>query len=110
MVSMTHEDLSRPVKEFRSGAVHATVWQRGYRDPDNHNAPSYAVRIARRYLTEEKTFGDSPYFADDELPMVVAVAQAAYAWLHVHQPDAVRPGSAAPAPDRPESVCAGSAP
>ena len=81
---MTADEFPRPLKEFSSGAVRASIWRHTTPALDGHEGRHYTVRIARRYHTEDGDAADSPCFAEEELPQVSAVAQAAYAWLTVN--------------------------
>jgi len=82
---MKEDRLPRPLKEFRSGLVYASIWRLARQGLDGREEATYIVRITRRYRTDQGELAESPYLAHDELPQLAAVAQAAYTWLTVEE-------------------------
>jgi hypothetical protein len=74
----------KPVYQITLGRIRAAVWLNG---EDQGNA-WYGVTISRSYNVDGE-WKDSASFSRDDLPVVRAAAEMAYAWIWEHQPNTV---------------------
>lgn len=67
----------KPIHEFRTGSVRATIWQNALAD----GRVMYSVTFSRLYK-EDGTWRDSGSFGRNELPLVTRTADAALEWIY----------------------------
>lgn len=71
------EKNDRPVKKFQSGAIEVAVWKR-----TNDHGTFYNASASRSFKREEQSEWErTSNFGRDDLPVVTALQQLAFAWI-----------------------------
>lgn len=71
---------SKPAHDIRLARIRASVWA----NSSDHGDVWYSVSISRMYRDGE-TWKDTTSFGRDDLPLVVKIAEMAYAWIWSQQ-------------------------
>ena len=70
-------EVKKPAKQFRAGALSVSVW------PREHQGKTFYNATAQRAYTKDdgKTFEYSDSFDRDDLPCVAALLNQAFSWI-----------------------------
>lgn len=68
----------KPEKEFRAGAVRASVWKNTRKDKAGQPFEALSVRVERRYQDKEGEWQSTSSFRPNDLPRLALVAQKAF--------------------------------
>jgi len=77
---MTEQNKDKPIKDFRSGNIQASVW-RNEVDKDGRIVVRYSVRIQKQFRKEGGDYQDTNYYFRDDLPKLILVAQKAFEYI-----------------------------
>ena len=77
---MSQQNDSKPIKDFRSGGIQASVWRKEV-DKDGQTVVRHSVRIQKQYRKEDGDFASTEYYFLDDLPKLVLVAQKAFEFI-----------------------------
>ena len=76
--------MSRPLKEFASGSVRATIWE-NERENGGQKFRTQTVRVERRYRDESGNWQGTNGFRKSDLPSVELVVRKAFEFLTVRE-------------------------
>jgi len=74
------ENSSKPIKDFRSGGIQASVW-RNEVERDGQTLVRHSVRIQKQFRTEDGDYENTDYYFRDDLPKLILVAQKAFEYI-----------------------------
>ena len=77
---MTEQNKDKPIKDFRSGSIQASVWQNEVEDKDK-TVVRHSVRIQKRFKNKEDEYENTNYYFRDDLPKLILVAQKAFEFI-----------------------------
>ena len=77
---MSQQNDSKPIKDFRSGGIQASVWRKEV-DKDGQTVVRHSVRIQKQYRKEDGDYETTEYYFRDDLPKLVLVAQKAFEFI-----------------------------
>lgn len=81
------QQTQKPIKEFRAGTVKAAVWKE-QREEAGRSTSRFSVRIEKRYFDEaSKEWRNTDYFFANDLPRLCLVAQRAFEFVVLDEPD-----------------------
>ena len=81
---MSQENNSKPIKDFRSGGIQASVW-RNESEKDGQTVVRHSVRIQKQFRKEDGSYEDTQYYFRDDLPRLVLVAQKAFEFISLKE-------------------------
>lgn len=74
------EDVRRPAKKLRAGALSATIWKNAVQK-DGRPFETHSVVIARGYKNKQGEWQNSSSFRAQDLPQAALLLQEAYKFL-----------------------------
>lgn len=74
------EDVRRPAKKLRAGALSATIWKNAVQK-DGRSFETHSVVIARGYKNKQGEWQNSSSFRAQDLPQAALLLQEAYKFL-----------------------------
>lgn len=77
---MTEENKPKPIKDFRSGNIQASVW-RNEVEKNGQTQVRHSVKIQKRFRKEHGDYQDTNYYFRDDLPKLILVAQKAFEFI-----------------------------
>ena len=77
---MTEQNKDKPIKDFRSGNIQASVWRNELKK-ESEIVVRYSVRIQKRFKNKEGEYENTNYFFQDDLPKLILVAQKAFEFI-----------------------------
>lgn len=77
---MTEQNKDKPIKDFRSGGIQASVWRNEVKK-ESEIVVRYSVRIQKRFKNKEGEYENTNYFFRDDLPKLILVAQKAFEFI-----------------------------
>jgi len=77
---MSQQNDSKPVKDFRSGGIQASVW-RNEVERNGQTVVRHSVRIQKQFRTEGGDYENTDYYFRDDLPKLILVAQKAFEYI-----------------------------
>lgn len=77
---MTEEQKPKPIKDFRSGNIQASVW-RNEADKDGQIVVRHSVRIQKQFRNEGGDYQETNYYFRDDIPKLILVAQKAFEFI-----------------------------
>ena len=86
---MNQQTGQAPLKEFRAGAVRASVWRREVPTSDNaRTIVQHSVRIQKRYRDAKNgEWKDTEYYFQNDLPKLALVVRKAYEYVTLVETD-----------------------
>jgi len=81
---MTQQN-NQPAKEFRAGAISASVWRNEESQQDGSVRVRHSVKIQKRYRDKDGTWQDSDYFFPEDLPKLELVARKAFEFISLKE-------------------------
>lgn len=78
-----NEEKSKPIKQFRSGAVMVSVWPRRHNEKISYNATPQRAYLDKKDLSggAEGTWKYTENMDRDNLPVVAALLNQAFSWM-----------------------------
>jgi len=83
---MSQQTAQKPVKEFRSGALKAAIWQ-NEREQAGRTVLAHSVRLQKRYRDAQGNWKDTDYLFLDDLPKVRLLVDECYRWIALRESD-----------------------
>jgi len=77
---MSQQNSSKPIKDFRSGGIQASVW-RNEVQKDGDTVVRNSVKIQKRFKNEKGDYENTDYYFRDDLPRLILVAQKAFEFI-----------------------------
>jgi len=77
---MTQENDSKPIKDFRSGGIQASVW-RNETEKNGQVVVRHSVRIQKQFRNKNGDYENTEYYFRDDLPKLILVAQKAFEFI-----------------------------
>lgn len=77
---MTEENKPKPIKDFRSGGIQASVW-RNEVEKNGQTQVRHSVKIQKQFRKEDGDYQDTNYYFRDDLPKLILVAQKAFEFI-----------------------------
>ncbi len=77
---MSQQNDSKPIKDFRSGGIQASVW-RNEVQKDGQTVVRHSVRIQKQFRKEDGDYENTDYYFRDDLPKLILVAQKAFEYI-----------------------------
>ena len=74
----------KPVKEFRSGRIQASIWKNEV-VKDGATVLRHSVRIQKQYRKEDGDYQNTDYYFDNDLPHLALVSQKAFEFLALRE-------------------------
>jgi hypothetical protein len=81
---MTEQNKGKPIKDFRSGNIQASVW-RNEVDKDGQTVVRHSVRIQKQFRKEDGDYQDTNYYFRDDLPKLILVAQKSFEFIALRE-------------------------
>ena len=78
------ESMAKPLKEFASGSVRATIWE-NEREKDNQKFTTHTVRVERTYKDQNGEWQSTNGFRKSDLPNVELVVRKAFEFLTMRE-------------------------
>lgn len=78
------ESMAKPLKEFASGAVRATIWE-NEREKDNQKFTTHTIRVERTYKDQSGEWQSTNGFRQSDLPNVELVVRKAFEFLTMRE-------------------------
>jgi hypothetical protein len=82
---MKQQNNSKPIKNFRSGGIQASVW-RDETEKNGQTVVRHSVRIQKQFRKEDGNYQDTNYYFQDDLPKLILVAQKAFEFISLKGP------------------------
>ena len=81
---MTQQNDSKPIKDFRSGGIQASVWRKEV-EKDGQTVVRHSVRIQKQFRKEDGNYENTEYYFRDDLPKLILVAQKAFEFIALRE-------------------------
>ena len=81
---MTQQN-NQPTKEFRAGAISASVWRNEEPQQDGSVRVRHSVKIQKRYRDKDGAWQDSDYFFPEDLPKLELVVRKAFEYISLKE-------------------------
>lgn len=81
---MTEQHKDRPIKDFRSGNIQASVWRNEVEDKGK-TVVRHSVRIQKQFRKEDGDYQDTNYYFRDDLPKLILVAQKSFEFIALRE-------------------------
>ena len=81
---MTEQNKDKPIKDFRSGNIQASVW-RNEVEKNGQTVVRHSVRIEKQFRKEDGNYEKTPYFFQDDLPKLILVAQKSFEFIALRE-------------------------
>lgn len=81
---MTEQNQGKPIKNFRSGGIQASVW-RNEVEKDDQTQIRHSVRIQKQFRNDNGDYQDTNYYFRDDLPKLILVAQKAFEFISLSE-------------------------
>ena len=81
---MSQQDKSKPIKDFRSGNIQASIW-RNEVDKDGHTVVRHSVRIQKQFRNDDGDYQETTYYFRDDIPRLILVAQKAFEFISLSE-------------------------
>ena len=81
---MSQQDKSKPIKDFRSGNIQASIW-RNEVDKDGQTVVRHSVRIQKQFRNDEGDYQETNYYFRDDIPKLILVAQKAFEFISLSE-------------------------
>jgi hypothetical protein len=78
------QDKSKPIKNFRSGNIQASIW-RNEVDKDGQTVVRHSVRIQKQFRDDDGDYKESNYYFRDDIPKLILVAQKAFEFISLSE-------------------------
>ena len=75
----------QPAKEFRAGAISASVWTNEDPQQDGSVRVRHSVKIQKRYRDKDGAWQDSDYFFPEDLPKLELVVRKAFEFISLKE-------------------------
>ena len=72
---------NQPAKEFRAGAISASVWRNEDPQQNGKSRIRHSVKIQKRFRNKEGDWQNSDYFFPEDLPKVELLVRKAYEFV-----------------------------
>lgn len=79
------QEKTKPIKNFRSGGIQASVW-RDEAEKNGKTEVRHSVRIQKQFRKEDGNYKDTNYYFQDDLPKLILVAQKAFEFISLKRP------------------------
>lgn len=77
---MSQQDKSKPIKDFRSGNIQASIW-RNEAEKDGQTVVRHSVRIQKQFRNDGGDYQETNYYFRDDIPKLILVAQKAFEFI-----------------------------
>ena len=86
---MNTQNAQAPVKEFRVGAIKASIWRNEVQDSESgRTTVQHSVRVQKRYRdTKSGEWKDTNYYFQNDLSKLILVVQKAYEFVSLVESD-----------------------
>ena len=81
---MSQQDKSKPVKDYRSGNIQASIW-RNEEDKDGQTVVRHSVRIQKQFRKDDGDYQETNYYFRDDIPRLILVAQKAFEYIALNE-------------------------
>jgi hypothetical protein len=81
---MEQQNNSKPIKDFRSGGVQASIW-RNEVEKNGQTVVRHSVRIQKQFRKEDGNYEQTEYYFRDDLPKLILVAQKAFEFISLKE-------------------------
>jgi hypothetical protein len=81
---MSQQDKSKPVKDYRSGSIQASIW-RNEEDKDGQTVVRHSVRIQKQFRNDDGDYQETNYYFRDDIPRLILVAQKAFEYIALNE-------------------------
>ena len=78
------ETMSKPLKEFASSSVRATIWE-NEREKDGQKFTTHTIRVERTYKDQDDNWQATNGFRQSDLPNVELVVRKAFEFLTMRE-------------------------
>lgn len=78
------QDKSKPIKNFRSGNIQASIW-RNEVDKDGQTVVRHSVRIQKQFRDDDGDYKETNYYFRDDIPRLILVAQKAFEFISLSE-------------------------
>jgi hypothetical protein len=81
---MSQQEKSKPIKDFRSGNIQASIWRNNV-DKDGQTVVRHSVRIQKQFRKDDGDYQETNYYFRDDIPKLILVAQKAFEYIALNE-------------------------
>ena len=81
---MSQQDKSKPIKNFRSGNIQASIWRNDV-DKEGQTVVRHSVRIQKQFRNDDGDYQETNYYFRDDIPRLILVAQKAFEFISLSE-------------------------